>query len=176
MLQHKHLVSRWFVFLCVVLLAIGLMSSASLATEPFTHGKAGLSASLQSGQQDIAVPIWTSEKFMIMPMVSFVSVSDQGRDRWLGLALRFYRDEGRARHYVGLRGVLLAFNPKQGDSMTDYLVGPSVGGEYFLDAQFSLTVEGQVNVSISHENSPRFGNPDGTNINTATAVYGTFYF
>ena len=41
---------------------------------------------------------------------------------------------------------------------------------------FSIGVEGQVNAAISDDASSRFGNPGGTNINTATAVLAAFYF
>lgn len=51
-----------------------------------------------------------------------------------------------------------------------------LGGDYFLSPQFSLGVEAQFNFTISHENSQRFGNPDGTSFNTATAVNAAFYF
>jgi hypothetical protein len=78
--------------------------------------------------------------------------------------------------YIGLRfGGLLA-SPEKGDGTFDMILGPLVGGEYFLRNKFSVGVEAQLNISKSDENSYRYNNPDGTNINMATAVMATFYF
>ena len=55
-------------------------------------------------------------------------------------------------------------------------MGMLAGGESFLNSSFSLSVEVQLNLSFSDELSDRFGNPDGTNLNTATVLSGAFYF
>ncbi|MCK4462246.1 MAG: hypothetical protein KAW46_10605 [candidate division Zixibacteria bacterium] len=45
-----------------------------------------------------------------------------------------------------------------------------------MQDHFSVGVEAQVNAVFSDEHSYLFGNPNGTNINTAAAVMATFYF
>ncbi len=47
---------------------------------------------------------------------------------------------------------------------------------YFLAESFSLGVEAQLNVSLSGDGSTRFGNPGGTNINSAMGVFAAVYF
>ena len=57
-------------------------------------------------------------------------------------------------------------------------------GPYRLFARFlrftrvppRIAVEAQVNVTVSSEDSFRFGNPGGTNINTPTGIFAAFYF
>lgn len=66
--------------------------------------------------------------------------------------------------------------PDDGDPITDYIVGLLGGGEYFFSANFSVGIEGQLNISISDENSSRFSNPKGTNVNTASVIFATIYF
>jgi len=58
----------------------------------------------------------------------------------------------------------------------DKFAGNGVGAEYFFDKHFSIGVEAQGNVTVSDMNSFRFGNPDGTNFNTATMVTANVYF
>ncbi len=137
--------------------------------------KLGLSASLQSDQFDIMIPI-RSEKFAFVPAIAFASVSDVATDLGFGAAVRFHMSEGKIVPYAGFRVAVFIMNPKNGDSLTDYAYGPNVGGEYFLDDRFSIGIEGQVNITKSDEFSNRFGNPNGTNINTASSIFATFYF
>jgi len=106
----------------------------------------------------------------------FINISDAGSDISLGVLARLNMLEGKAIPYVGLRLGALHFVPKDGESVTDFIAGLAVGGEYFLAQKFSLGVEGQFNFAKSDKNSSRFNNPDGTNFNTASAVSATFYF
>jgi len=58
----------------------------------------------------------------------------------------------------------------------DIVGGLAFGAEYFIADHFSLGVEAQGNCTKSDKNSYRYGNPDGFNFNTATAVSATIYF
>jgi hypothetical protein len=60
--------------------------------------------------------------------------------------------------------------------ISDLILGPSFGGEYYFNKNFSVGIELQLNVVLSGEKSMRFSNPDGMNINTATALFATIYF
>ena len=139
--------------------------------------KIGISASLRTDQTDILIPIW-SQKFVIAPAISVISVSDALTDWGLGLIIRRNLSDKMAVPYISLRSGILIFDPEgNSKNIVDYVVGPAVGGEYFLDDHFSVAVEAQLNFSFSDENSLRFGNRNGgTNVNTATSIIATFYF
>jgi hypothetical protein len=138
--------------------------------------KVGLSASLQSTQFDIMVPIWASDHFSIAPAFGAVWADEGGSDIHLGLVPRFFFHKDKIAPYVGARIGLLIAAPKGGESTTDVITGVAFGGEYFLDEYFSFGVESQINVTISSEKSARFGNPGKANLNTAAAVFATVYF
>jgi hypothetical protein len=142
----------------------------------FEFRKVGISASFSGDQTDVLVPIWGAHH-VIAPAVSVVHVGDAVTDFGAGLILRRNLHTEKAVPYIALRSGVLILTPKGGgDDIIDFIVGPAVGGEYFLDDHFSLSVEAQVNISFSDEHSYRFGNPDGTNVNTASVIMATFYF
>jgi len=150
---------------------------ASTTAEPAPRaGMVGLSASWQSGQTDILFPIWASEKLVVTPSLSVVHVTDFATDVGFALAARVNRGSGEAVPYFGVRFGAIHRSPDEGQGLTDFLVGAMLGGECFLRDHFSVGVEAQLNAVISDEHSFRFGNPNGTNINTAAAVSATFYF
>ncbi len=163
--------------LALSVLCLLALAATAVAQEPGARpGMIGLSASLQGSQQGIQLPVWVSEQVVLAPSIAVLSASDIGTDLSLGALLRFNLDTGRAVPYLGLRAAILMYSPDEGDSTTDVVFGPAVGGEYFLGDRLSVGVEAQLNVAMSDEASSRFGNPDGTNINTATAVQASFYF
>jgi hypothetical protein len=159
----------------VGLVAALVLLSASAAFAQPGEGSFGIQASLQDNHTEIGLPIWGSS-FVVEPFLSFASVSDAGKDLGVGALFRFNLKQGDAVPYFGVRVAMLYFSPEEGDSVTDFVAGPALGGEYFLSPHFSLGVEAQVNIAISDEASSRFGNPDGTNINTASMATATFYF
>ena len=169
----------------VAICAIMIFSGTAIADE--TNGrKIGISAAIQTSQLDLMFPVWTSPKFVLVPSVALVKMTDVGTDIGLGMLFRFNTREGKVVPYFGFRGVAFIYSSDEpavfpdldddSDSTTDFVVGPALGGEYFFDDNFSVGIEGQVNVSISDENSFRFGNPDGVNFNTATMLTATIYF
>jgi len=139
-------------------------------------GLVGLSASFQSAQADILLPIWLSDRFSLAPAVGLTWAEDNGSDIRVGIAPRFFLTSTKVAPYIGGRvGVLIA-SPSNGDATTDWIGGLAFGGEYFIDDHFSVGVESQLNVTFSDTKSTRFGNPGKTNVNTGAAVFATVYF
>jgi len=165
---------------------VSLLVSPVAAGDGQGESKIGLTASLQDNQLDILLPIWLNSRLVITPAIGGAWVSDAASDVHLGLIGRYNLKQGEAVPYLGIRfGALILMpenrvgefgGPEDNPSIVDIILGPMVGGEYFLKEHFSVGIEAQVNIAISNEKSRRFGNPDGTNINTATAVFATFYF
>jgi hypothetical protein len=155
---------------------IALVCISSAFGGEVSHGRVGLSASMQGEQFGISVPVWVSEQIVITPSFSILEAEDVGADLGVGIAQRLNLRTGNVVPYVG--GRLLAANalPDQGKAITDWIFGLMVGSECFVNEHFSVAAEAQLNISSSDEQSNRFGNPGGTNMNTATAVLATLYF
>ena len=139
-------------------------------------GKVGLSASVQNTQFDILVPIWVSDKTVMGPSFSFISVQDSGSDLGIGGFSRFYFQTEEIAPYFGMRAGAVFGIPGEGDTVVDIITGLAFGGEYFIDEQFSLGIEIQGNFTFSDEGSSRFGNPGGINFNTASLITASIYF
>ena len=136
----------------------------------------GISASIQSSQFDILVPIWLGNHFSISPAVGLVWVKDGTTDIRFAIAPRYYFYKEKFAPYVGARvGVLMA-SAEGVSGTTDILAGLAGGGEYFLDGHFSLGVEAQFNIISADDNSSRIGSPGAVQANTAAAVFATIYF
>lgn len=163
------------IILIIAVTTAGAQESTA-ATENTFDKKFGLSVVLQSEQLDLLFPIWPDNNVVIIPSISIVSVSDISTDFGYGLGLRYNLKYDDATPYIGARVEVLVLIPKAGDSFSDIVFGPFAGGEYFFSEHFSVSVEAQLNVAMSDEFSTRFGNPDGTNVNTATVALATFYF
>ena len=138
--------------------------------------KVGLTATVQSSQFDVLLPVWVNNQTVIGPSVSFVSVSDSGSELGVGVFSKFYFNTDTIAPYWGLRGGAVVGIPSEGDTIVDFITGLSVGGDYFIDDKFSLGVEVQGNFTISDDGSTRFGNPGGVNFNTASVITASLYF
>lgn len=139
-------------------------------------GSVGLSTAIQSNQLDIMIPIWASKDIVLTPSISYVNVSDYQSDLGLGASLRYNFYSTEFVPYFGVRVGMLKFTPDGGESITDKFYGALFGGEYFLKDKLSIGIEAQLNITSSDENSSRFGNPDGTTMNTASRIYASVYF
>jgi hypothetical protein len=160
----------------VTLLAISqACATVALSGEPPQRGM-GLMAAVQDEQMDIIVPMWVTPNVTLAPAVRLVSVSDGYSDIGLGGIVRFYQRGQVVSPYVGIRGMALIFSPNGADGWTDILAGAAVGGDYFIDQHLSLGVEAQLNATFSSDASTRFGNPGGTNINSAMGAFVAVYF
>ncbi len=167
--------------LCFLIVAFLLVTTSTVCfgqseTQGQSQSKIGISAAVQGQQKDFLVPIWFSDRFVLTPAFYFTSASDAYSDYGFGIAMRANLRTGKAVPYVGARIGGLFYSPSGGDTQSDVLLGPLVGGEYFLADHFSLGVEAQLNFALSGRRSQRFGDPDGTILNTATVVMATFYF
>lgn len=169
--------SRSTLFAPLTLIALATMLTISRAhAQEDTRPGVGLSASLQTTQFDILLPIWVGDRFSIAPAFGAVWGQGQGSDIHLAVMPRFYLYRERVAPYIGARiGVLLA-SPENGESTADILTGGAFGGEYFVDRHISVGVESQINITLSADKSSRFGNPGKMNINTGVALFATLYF
>lgn len=137
--------------------------------------KVGLQVAVQGAQYDILVPL-KSSSFSIAPSIGVSWNEDAYTEMNLGLVPKFYLAEGKARPYLGGRFLAQIISPKNGDSIIDYLVGLAGGGEYFFDEHLSCGAEAQINIGLPSKNSIRYILPGKTNINTASALFLTYYF
>jgi hypothetical protein len=162
-----------------IILFYGYCANNSFAQEADSTSTYGLTASFQSSQLDILVPVWISSRVSVAPEVGLAWENGTGADLHLGIAPRFYLSRNKVSPYYGLQVAMLKTIPSSGSgvtSTTDWLAGFTFGGEYFLDNHLSFGVEAQGNFTFSDPNSSRFGNPGKTNFNTAAAVFATVYF
>jgi len=136
----------------------------------------GLSVSLQSSQFDFLVPIWIGSKVTISTALGITWIQDAGTDIHIGLVPKFYLSRDKVSPFINFRVGFLRVIPSNGKEVTDWLLGASVGGEYFFDNNFSFGIESQLNYTISDKNSARFGNPGKSNFNTAAAILQQFIF
>ncbi|SMO79061.1 hypothetical protein [Fodinibius sediminis] len=155
----------------LLIAAILMGTTTAFAQDRPDSGTVGLSASLQSSQTNIKIPIWASESIVIAPVVGFTHEEDDFTTLNVGINPRFYQSLGDDfATYIGAQGILqhTSFDEPVDDDDSDFLIGASGGGEYFLDEHFSLGVEGQLNFLIDDNNDD--------SIFTAAAITGTFYF
>lgn len=132
-------------------------------------GTVGLSAAIQTNQTDLSAPIWVTNSVSIAPMVGIVHEDNNYTNLDVGVKPRFYQHLGdQFATFIGAAGEILFTSHKVGDDTTDYLLGVNGGGEYFLSAHFSLTVEGQLNALFRDSSHNRLA--------TGTAIGGTVYF
>ncbi len=164
------------VSLLIVFIFIFSIVSSLSAEEVNRTGFKGISTAIQSNQLDIMVPIWTNQQLVLVPSVSFSSISDNSTDLGLGLLVRINIRSDDIVPYIGFRGGVLMYNPQSGDTKTDKVFGVAFGCEYFIRDHFSLGIESQLNLSLSDDFSYRFGNPGGKNLNTASIFFATIYF
>ena len=158
-----------------LIVLIFLFYSSTFYSQP-QKGNIGISVLVQNSQLDFLIPIFISDNFAVSPAVGISSISDQFTDISLGGIIRYYFSKNIVSPFIGGRFGALLLNPKDGESTTDLIFGPLFGGEYYFTKNFSVGIELQLNITKSDERSNRFNNPNGTNINTATAFFATIYF
>ncbi len=157
-------------------LIVFLFTNFVAAQEKEKNPKLGLTASYQDANFDILFNVWLNKRIKLSPAFGLIHSSGGGSDFTLGLVPQFYMREGKVRPYFTPRFAAIISSPNQGKSTTDLLFGGAFGSEYFFTKNFSVSIEAQLNVIKSDENSMRFQNPGGTNVNTATAFLATIYF
>jgi hypothetical protein len=160
-----------------LILAIALLYVSTLnAQDELPSSGMGISASYQTKHFGIQFPIWLSESITLAPVFGGVYKDNSGSDIQIGISPKFYLIKNKVSPYIGLLGGMILFLPKEGDTTTDYTFGISAGVEYFITKHFSTSIDAQINGTISGENSTRYGNPGGVNLNTGTGFTATIYF
>jgi len=164
-----------------IILLITVLSLLTKLTYSQDKMLVGLSATLQSSQFGIMVPMWLAKRFVIAPSFETKFVEKVGADISIGLVPRFYLNDEQLSPYFGLKiGTIINIpssnNEIDTDKKFDFIGGLAFGAEYFFNDNFSMGVEAQGNFTKSDKNSNRFGNPDGINFNTATMIIATIYF
>jgi hypothetical protein len=170
---------RWQYFTIIFLFYITIVFQQARSQPINADGtKVGITGLVQGSQFDILVPIWLDEHFSLSPGIGLKWIEDGGTDVAISITPRFFFFKEKLRYapYIGGRIGILFYKTKDLPNLTDLIVGLCVGGEYFLHDHFSFGAEGQLNLTKSDPKSIRFGNPGKITMNTATAIYATFYF
>lgn len=164
----------------ILFLALLLSLSYSTHAQDTSRRIIGLSATIQTAQYGIMIPVWLGKYVSIAPSFDFNWGKTIGTDYAIGLVPKFYFKTNKLAPYISVRAGFASFIPDKENvtekRTTDWIVGIAFGGEYFFDKSFSLGVEIQGNYSKSDKNSMRFGNPGGDNFNLATMVSANAYF
>ncbi len=149
--------------------ALMLITTTAFAQNQPTDSNFGLTASLQGNQTNLQIPIWLNDNITIAPVFGINHQQDSFTSINLGVAPRFYQDMGsNFATYLGARGILQRTSPEVGPEDTDFLLGATGGGEYFLGNHFSIGVEAQLNFLINDNGGDR--------LSTGAALMGTYYF
>lgn len=149
--------------------AIFLISSPIHGQDRPTQSTFGLTASIQGNQTNLQVPIWLNDNVTVAPVFGINHQQDSFTSINLGVVPRFYQNlASDFATYIGARGILQRTSPEVGPEDSDFLLGATGGGEYFLGDRFSMGVEAQLNFLINDNGNDRFG--------TGAAVMGTYYF
>lgn len=156
--------------LSLLFITLFFISSMAYAQDRANEGSVGLSASIQSSQMNLQIPIWLTDNVTIAPVFGLNHLEDVSTSLNVGVAPRFYQDLGNDfGSYIGARGIIRhTSNDINDNDGTNILLGATGGGEYFLDHHFSIGVEGQLNFLIN-DVSNNF-------LSTGAAVIGTYYF
>ena len=162
----------------LTVLAFMLLTISSFSQ---SERKIGLSGSIQGNQYGILLPIWLGEKFVLAPAFDLKFAERVGTDISIGVVPRFYFKNEKLAPYFGLKfgaviNIPYSDNKIDNETKVDIVGGFAFGAEYFIAEKFSVGIEAQGNITKSHKNSFRYGNPDGLNFNTATMISATIYF
>ena len=111
----------------VILLTICLFGSAStINAQNSSDKKFGMTVCIQNGQNGLSFPWWTSQKLVLIPSVTYSSLTDNGSYLDVGLALRINQSTSRSVPYFGLRAGMELYFPENGDTQTKTIVGAMV--------------------------------------------------
>jgi hypothetical protein len=80
----------------------------------------------------------------------------------------------RAGQYVSMAGEIIPLQNSV-SGFTDFTFGPGFGGEYFINENFSVGIEGQLNFTAATQKSFQYS-PGTLNFSTAALIYATVYF
>jgi hypothetical protein len=167
-------------FVFNAMMAVLLFLSLSGQSQDTCRRTVGISATIQTSQLGIMIPIWIGDHFNISPAFGFLWGDKLGTDYTIGIVPKFYFRTKKLSPYFCLRGGFAKFVPDKSNdtetNTTDWIAGVGFGAEYFFDPMFSLGVELQGNFTKSDKNSMRYNNPGNWNFNLATMVSANIYF
>ncbi len=164
------------IILLIFFISLVITSPTAYAQDDIPGTGIGISASYQKEHFGIQLPFWLSETMTLAPNFAMYYKEGAGTELQIGFLPKFFLSKKKVSPYIGfLAGVIIAM-PEEEDSVTDIVLGISVGAEYFITRHFSVSIDAQLNGTISDDNSNRFGNPGKLNLNTGTGFTGTIYF
>lgn len=145
--------------IALVLAAVLTLVPEAKAQTPPTPTTFGISASFQDTDGlnivpgIVSFPIWMTPEFVLAPQVGFLA-QENGTDRFsIGADGRFVLERARVAPYIGpgLRILNRDFEGNR-DSETDLVLSGFGGAEYFLAPNFSMAVEGRLEI-LTGDNS-----------------------
>ena len=164
----------------ITLMTIFLFAAIAGISQDTCQRTVGISATIQTSQYGIMIPIWIGKSISVAPAFDFQWGDKLGTDYAIGIVPKFYFSTKKLMPYLGLRGGFASYIPSKDNTTetrtTDWMAGLAFGAEYFFDPRFSLGVELQANFTKSDKNSMRFNNPGNWNFNLATMVSANVYF
>ena len=164
---------KYFMFILIL-----TVSSYFVLNAQPSKGDVGISIGIQKAHTDINIPYWIGDKTVLAPSFSFFNDSEKLTEFDIGASFRHYMKKEKLSPFISAGYMWMFYSPGTSNlsSIHDHVFGVSFGGEYFFDNQFSIGGEIQLNLSVSDENSNRFGNPGGHNFNTGSYLFASFYF
>ena len=167
----------------IALAYLFLMPTAVIYSQDTTAFKRtiGIGASIQSSEFGITIPIWITKNFVLAPAIGLSYAETVSTDVAFGLMPKYYFKTDKFAPFIDIKFAAIMNYPSKDNTIDDekeldYLGGIGFGAEYFFSPHFSFGVEAQANMTISDKDSDRYGNPDGVNMNLATAVIANIYF
>ncbi|MFQ5651887.1 MAG: hypothetical protein ACE5IY_18270 [bacterium] len=157
----------------LLVLALALFSGTGTlqSQERSVERHLGLTASIQSTQTAILVPIWMGDKLTVAPGIALSYVENTGTTFTLLLVPRFYLQMKRVAPYISANVGVSFIDPTGPADLTDFLFGIGFGGEYFINPKFSLGVEAMVNGRVADISGAKT-----MSISTGTGVHANVYF
>ncbi|WP_098078922.1 hypothetical protein [Longibacter salinarum] len=159
--------------LCLTLLIATPAVQAQTAPTPTTFG---LSVAIQESPSTIGLPatvsspIWLSDQFVLAPELGFISRENGTDVLSIGADARFTLGDGQLVPYAGPGLRILAVdrdNPNVPDDDNDLVLSGFGGAEYFFSSEFSLAVEGRLDIRSGDNN---------TVVGTTGVVRASVYF
>ncbi len=117
----------------------------------------------------------------LAPAIGLSYAETVSTDVAIGLMPKYYFKTDKFAPFIDIKVAGIINYPSEENTIDDeqkldFMGGIGFGAEYFLNPHFSFGVEAQANMTLSDKDSDRYGNPDGMNINLATAVIANIYF
>lgn len=160
----------------LIIATIFLVSIFGLSAKENNDKSIALGASFQGSQTDILCQFWLTDNATIGPFLRYIYAEDIASELGIGLFGKIYFYKQKVAPFFGWQLGLIEGMPETGDNTSDILLGLGIGGDYFIDSNFSVGIQASLNIVKSDNNSSRFGNPGKLNINTSTSLNAFIYF